>query len=54
MSTSDFKYIEEMSINDFNQYIEELLDYWEGKNDSFIPLPISEEVDLEMEKDSFY
>lgn len=37
-----------------NQYIKELFDYWEGKNDDFEPIPIPKEVDDEMEKDSFY
>ena len=37
-----------------NQYIKELFDYWDGKNDDFEPIPISKEVDDEMQKDSFY
>lgn len=37
-----------------NQYIKELLDYWDEKNDDFEPIPISKEVDDEMQKDSFY
>ena len=37
-----------------NQYIKELFDYWDGKNDDFEPIQISKEVDDEMQKDSFY
>lgn len=37
-----------------NQYIQELFNYWDGKNDDFKPVPISKEVDDEMERDSFY
>lgn len=39
---------------ELNQYIQELFDYWNGKNDDFKPVPIQKEVDDEMEKDSFY
>jgi hypothetical protein len=39
---------------ELNQYIQQLFDYWEGKNDDFEPIPIPKEVDDEMEKDSFY
>lgn len=37
-----------------NQYIKELFDYLDGKNDDFEPIPISKEIDDEMQKDSFY
>ena len=37
-----------------NQYIKELFDYWDGKNDDFEPIPIPKEVDDEMQRDSFY
>ena len=37
-----------------NQYIKELFDYWNGKNDDFEPIPIPKEVDDEMQRDSFY
>lgn len=36
-----------------NEYIEELYDYWNGKNDDFVPVPISEEAEEEALKDSF-
>lgn len=39
---------------ELNQYIQELFDYWNGKNDDFKPVPIPKEVDDEMKKDSFY
>ena len=41
-------------VEELNQYIQQLFDYWEGKNDDFEPIPIPKEVDDEMEKDSFY
>ncbi len=41
-------------VEELNQYIQQLFDYWEGKNDDFEPIPIQKEVDDEMEKDSFY
>ena len=45
----------EMSrVEELNQYIQELFDYWEGKNDDFEPIPIPKEVDDEMQRDSFY
>lgn len=34
-----------------NQYIKELFDYWDGKNDDFEPIPIPKEVDDEMQAD---
>lgn len=37
-----------------NKYIENLFDYWNGKNDDFEPIPIQKEVDDEMQRDSFY
>lgn len=37
-----------------NQYIKELFDYWNGKNDDFEPIQIPKEVDDEMQRDSFY
>ena len=36
-----------------NQYIKELFDYWDVKNDNFEPVPIPKEIDDEMQKDSF-
>lgn len=36
-----------------NEYIEELFNYWDGENDDFEPIPISEEVEEEALKDSF-
>lgn len=36
-----------------NQYIKELFDYLDGKNDNFEPVPIPKEIDDEMQKDSF-
>lgn len=39
---------------ELNKYLAALFDYWDGKNDEFEPILISEEVDAEMEKDSFY
>ena len=45
----------EMSrVEELNQYIQELFDYWDGKNDDFEPIPIPKEVDDEMQRDSFY
>ena len=41
-------------VEELNQYIQQLFDYWEGKNDDFEPIPIPKEVDDEMEKDYFY
>lgn len=41
-------------IEELNQYIQELFDYWDGKNDDFEPIPIPKEVDDEMQRDSFY
>ena len=41
-------------VEELNQYIQQLFDYWEGKNDDFETIPIPKEVDDEMEKDSFY
>lgn len=41
-------------VEEFNKYISDLMDYWEGKNDDFEPMPIPKEVDDEMQKDSFY
>ena len=41
-------------VEELNQYIQQLFDYWEGKNDDFEPIPIPKEVDDEMQKDSFY
>lgn len=38
---------------ELNQYIQELFDYWDGKNDDFEPIPIPKEVDDEMQRDSF-
>lgn len=37
-----------------NQYIKELFDYWNEKNDDFEPIQIPKEVDDEMQRDSFY
>ena len=37
-----------------NQYIKELFDYWNEKNDDFEPIQIPNEVDDEMQRDSFY
>lgn len=37
-----------------NQYIKELFDYWNGKNDDFESIPIPKEVDDEIQRDSFY
>ena len=39
---------------ELNKYIEELFAYLNGENDDFEPIPISKEVDNEMQKDSFY
>lgn len=39
---------------ELNKYISDLMDYLEGKNDDFAPMPIPKEVDDEMQKDSFY
>lgn len=39
-------------VEEFNKYISDLMDYWEGKNDDFAPMP--KEVDDEMQKDGFY
>lgn len=36
-----------------NEYIEELFNYWNGENDDFEPIPISEEAEKEALKDSF-
>ena len=45
----------EMSrVEELNQYIQELFDYWDGKNDDFEAIPIPKEVDDEMQRDSFY
>ena len=45
----------EMSrVEELNQYIQELFDYWDVKNDDFEPIPIPKEVDDEMQRDSFY
>lgn len=45
----------EMSrVEELNQYIQELFNYWDGKNDDFEPIPIPKEVDDEMQRDSFY
>lgn len=41
-------------VEELNQYIQELFDYWDGKNDDFEPIPIPKEVDDEMQRDSFY
>lgn len=41
-------------VEELNQYIQQLFDYWEGKNDDFEPIPIPKEVDDEMQRDSFY
>lgn len=41
-------------VEELNQYIKELFDYWNWENDDFEPIPIPKEVDDEMEKDSFY
>ena len=41
-------------VEEFNKYISDLMDYWEGKNDDFEPMQIPKEVDEEMQKDSFY
>lgn len=40
-------------VEELNQYIQELFDYWDGKNDDFEPIPIPKEVDDEMQRDSF-
>ena len=34
-------------VEELNQYIQELFDYWDGKNDDFEPIPIPKEVDDE-------
>lgn len=34
-------------VEELNQYIQQLFDYWEGKNDDFEPIPIPKEVDDE-------
>ena len=36
-------------VEELNQYIQELFDYWD-----FEPIPIPKEVDDEMQRDSFY
>jgi hypothetical protein len=41
-------------VEELNQYIKGLFDYWDGKNDDFEPIPITKEVDDEMQRDSFY
>lgn len=46
--------IKEAMKETLNQYIKELFDYWDGKNDDFEPIPIPKEVDDEMQRDSFY
>lgn len=38
-------------VEELNQYIQELFDYWDGKNDDFEPIPIPKEVDDEMQRD---
>lgn len=43
-----------MDARELNEYIKELFEFWDEKNDDFKPLPILEEVDREMQKDSFY
>lgn len=42
------------NTEELNQYIKDLFDYWNGKNDDFEPILIGKEVDDEMKKDSFY
>lgn len=42
------------NVQKLNQYLSELLNYWDGKNDDFEPIAISKEVDDVMEQDSFY
>ena len=37
-------------VEELNQYIKELFDYWNGENDDFKPVPISKEVDDEKKK----
>lgn len=43
-----------MDVKALNEYIEELFKFWDGENDDFKPLPIPEEIDREMQRDSFY
>lgn len=42
------------NAEELNDYVQELFEYWDGKNDNFKPITILKEVDDEMEKDSFY
>ena len=45
----------EMSrVEELNQYIQELFEYWDGKNYDFEPIQIQKEFDDEMKRDSFY
>lgn len=43
-----------MDVRLLNEYVEELFKFWDGKNDDFKPLPIPDEIDREMQRDSFY
>lgn len=36
-----------------NEYLDELFAYWNGENDDFVPVPISEEVEKEALRDRF-
>ncbi len=40
--------------DELTEYIDRVCAYWDGNNPDFVPIPISEEVDLEMPRDSFY
>lgn len=47
---------EEKRMVEFNKYIDNLIDFMNGEidDDEFELIPISKEVDDEMQKDSFY
>ena len=45
---------EEKRMVEFNNYIDDLIEFMNGENDDFEPIPIPKEVDDEMQKDSFY
>jgi hypothetical protein len=36
-----------------NDYLEELFSYWNGENDDFVPISISEEAERDALRDSF-
>ena len=43
------------NVETLNEYIEKIFQYWNGETtEEFELIPIPEEVDREMQKDSFY